>query len=175
MYKRQGQRIRLSYTVRLEHDRYAWPAGMEEVSYRTDEGVMATGAALFFADGDAPVQAPIEVDFDLPRGWQARTPWTGTGNGDRFRVDSRRELISNALFLGICLLYTSSEPMFSDFKSHGFDLEAPQLRAPDRLDRLLVIMALAMHGCVRVGQEEAREGVSSRNGNESTLSLTGSS
>ena len=95
-----GQRIRLSYTVRLEHDRFAWPAGMEEVSYRTDEGVMATGASLFFADGDAPVQAPIEVDFDLPRGWQARTPWTSAGEGDRFRVDSRRELISNALFLG---------------------------------------------------------------------------
>ncbi|GHB95111.1 hypothetical protein [Thermomonas carbonis] len=95
-----GQRIRLSYTVRLEHDKYPWPAGMEEVSYRTDEGMMATGAALFFADGDAPVQAPIEVDFDLPRGWQARTPWTSAGDGDRFRVDSRRELISNALFLG---------------------------------------------------------------------------
>lgn len=52
-----GQRIRLSYTVWLEHDKYPWPAGMEEVSYRTDEGLMATGAALFFADGDAPVQA----------------------------------------------------------------------------------------------------------------------
>jgi len=51
----------------------------------------------------------------------------------------------------------SIEPMFSDFKSRGFDLEATQLRAPDRLDRLLVIMALAMHWCVRVGQEEARE------------------
>jgi hypothetical protein len=49
------------------------------------------------------------------------------------------------------------EPMFSDFKSRGFQLEATQLRAPDRLDRLLVIMALAMHWCVRVGQEEARE------------------
>lgn len=95
-----GQRIRLSYSVRLEHDRYPWPAGMEEVSYRTDEGVMATGASLFFADGDAPVQAPIEVDFDLPQGWQANTPWTRAGDGDRFRVDSRRELISNALFLG---------------------------------------------------------------------------
>lgn len=95
-----GQRIRLSYAVRLEHDRYAWPAGMEEVSYRTDEGVMATGATLFFADGDAPVKAPIEVDFDLPRGWQARTPWTRLGEGDRFRVESRRELLSNALFLG---------------------------------------------------------------------------
>lgn len=95
-----GQRIRLSYAVRLEHDRYPWPAGMEEVAYRTDEGLMATGAALFFADGDAPVQAPIEVDFDLPQGWQARTPWTRAGDGDRFQVESRRELISNALFLG---------------------------------------------------------------------------
>ena len=49
------------------------------------------------------------------------------------------------------------EPMFSDFKSRGFQLEATQWRAPDRLDRLRVIMALAMHGCVRVGPEEARE------------------
>ena len=95
-----GQRIRLSYVVRLEHDKYPWPAGMEEISYRTDEGVMATGAALFFVDGDAPVQAPIEVVFELPRGWQARTPWTHASEGDRFRVDSRRELLSNALFLG---------------------------------------------------------------------------
>jgi hypothetical protein len=46
--------------------------------------------------------------------------------------------------------------MFSDFKSRGFRLEDTQLRAPDRLDRLLVIMALAMYWCVRVGQEEAR-------------------
>lgn len=48
------------------------------------------------------------------------------------------------------------EPMFSDFKSRGFQLEDTQLRAADRLDRLLVIMALAMYWCVRVGQEEAR-------------------
>lgn len=95
-----GRRIRLTYAVRLEHDRHRWPAGMEEVSYRTDEGVMATGAALFFADGDAPVRAPIEVGFELPRGWRANTPWTRVGGSDRFRVDSRRELVSNALFLG---------------------------------------------------------------------------
>ncbi|MBK8534091.1 MAG: hypothetical protein IPL59_02630 [Candidatus Competibacteraceae bacterium] len=49
------------------------------------------------------------------------------------------------------------EPPFSDFKSRGFDLEATPLRAPDRLDRLLLIMALAMHGCVRAGQEDARD------------------
>lgn len=49
------------------------------------------------------------------------------------------------------------EPLFSDFKSRGFQLEDTQLRAADRLDRLLLIMALAMYWCVRVGQEEARD------------------
>ncbi len=49
------------------------------------------------------------------------------------------------------------EPLFSDFKRRGFDLEATPLRAPDRLDRLLAIMALALHGCVRAGQEDARK------------------
>ena len=51
----------------------------------------------------------------------------------------------------------SIEPMFSDFKSRGFQLEDTQLRAPAWLDRLLVIMALAMYWCVRVGQEETRD------------------
>jgi len=44
------------------------------------------------------------------------------------------------------------EPLFSDFKSRGFQLEDTQLQAADRLDRLLLIMALALHGCVRIGQ-----------------------
>ncbi|MCC8987639.1 MAG: transposase, partial [Candidatus Contendobacter sp.] len=37
------------------------------------------------------------------------------------------------------------EPMFSDFKRRDFQLEDTQLRTADRLDRLLLIMALAMH------------------------------
>lgn len=49
------------------------------------------------------------------------------------------------------------EPMFSDFKSRGFPLKDTQRRAADRLDRLLLIMALAMYWGVRIGQEEARD------------------
>jgi hypothetical protein len=49
------------------------------------------------------------------------------------------------------------EPLCSGLKSRGFHLAATQLRAPDRLDHLLLIMALALHWCVRVGQEEARD------------------
>lgn len=47
------------------------------------------------------------------------------------------------------------EPTFSDFKSRGFDLEASQLEHADRLERLILIMALAMHWCVRVGRDDA--------------------
>ena len=47
------------------------------------------------------------------------------------------------------------EPLFSDFKSRGFQLEDSQLRAPERLDRLILIMTLAMYWCVRVGRHDA--------------------
>lgn len=152
-----GQRIRVAYTVRLEHDKYPWPAGMEEIAYRTDEGLMAAGATLFFADGDAPVKAPIEVDFDLPEGWQARTPWTSMGDGDRFQVDSRRELLSNALFLGtahsesfdaggveLTLVlgqrYRKSAPLFVDLLRTQLTSYAELFGGPPLSKRYLVII-----------------------------------
>jgi len=47
------------------------------------------------------------------------------------------------------------EPLFSDFKSRGFQRADTQLRAPERLDRLILIMTLAMYWCVRVGRHDA--------------------
>jgi hypothetical protein len=47
------------------------------------------------------------------------------------------------------------EPMFSDFKGRGFELEDSQLAHADRLERLILIMSLAMYWCVQVGQEDA--------------------
>jgi hypothetical protein len=47
------------------------------------------------------------------------------------------------------------EPMFSDFKSRGFELEDSQLKQPDRLERMVLIMAIAMHWCVHIGQDQA--------------------
>jgi len=47
------------------------------------------------------------------------------------------------------------EPMFSDFKTRGFGLEDTHLQAPERLDRLLLIMALAMYWCVATGRHDA--------------------
>lgn len=43
------------------------------------------------------------------------------------------------------------EPMFSDFKGRGFELGDSQLDHADRLERLILIMALAMYWCVGIG------------------------
>ena len=47
------------------------------------------------------------------------------------------------------------EPMFSDFKSRGFGVEETQIQYPDRLARLLLVMALALHVAVSTGRHDA--------------------
>jgi hypothetical protein len=44
---------------------------------------------------------------------------------------------------------------FSDFKGRGFQREDSQREHADRLERLILIMALAIHWCVRIGQDDA--------------------
>lgn len=98
-YELGGQgRVHLRYSIALEHDKYAWPAGIEEVSYHTGEGLMATGYALLLAPGE-PMQGATDIRFALPKGWKAVTPWESVGD-NRFTVPNRRELLNNALFFG---------------------------------------------------------------------------
>ena len=47
------------------------------------------------------------------------------------------------------------EPMFSDFKSRGFGVADTQIQHPDRLARLLLVMALALYCAVSTGQWDA--------------------
>ncbi len=47
------------------------------------------------------------------------------------------------------------EPMFSDFKSRGFGVEDTQIQHPDRLARLLLVMALALYAAVSTGRRDA--------------------
>lgn len=48
------------------------------------------------------------------------------------------------------------EPMFSDFKSRGFGVEDTQIQHPDRLARLLLVMALAIYTAVSTGRWDAQ-------------------
>jgi hypothetical protein len=47
------------------------------------------------------------------------------------------------------------EPMFSDFKSRGFGVEDTQIRYADRLDRLILVMSLALYSAVSTGLWDA--------------------
>ncbi len=99
-YEVEGdRRLRLSYDIRLEHDKYEWPGGNEEVSYHTNEGLMSTGYPLFIVPG-VKMLGETEVTFDLPQGWKANTPWRGTVKPGVFIAESRRDLVNNALFFG---------------------------------------------------------------------------
>jgi len=50
------------------------------------------------------------------------------------------------------------EAMFSDFKSRGFGLEDSHLRRPERLDRLILVMALALFWAVSTGMWDTVHG-----------------
>ncbi|KQZ45282.1 hypothetical protein [Duganella sp. Root1480D1] len=93
------RRLHLSYDIRLEHDKYEWPGGNEEVSYHTDEGLMSVGYPLFIVPG-VKMLGQTEVAFELPQGWKANTPWRSGGKPGTFVVDTRRELVNNAFFFG---------------------------------------------------------------------------
>lgn len=90
--------VHVSYDLELSHDKYHWPAGKEEVAYRTDEGLFFTGYALFIVPADK-MDTDIDVRFELPQHWQAHTPWQKTDEHS-FKASTRRELLSNAFFLG---------------------------------------------------------------------------
>jgi len=49
------------------------------------------------------------------------------------------------------------EAMFSDFKTRGFNLEASQIERTDRLDRLVLVLALALYWAVSTGLWDAIE------------------
>ena len=49
------------------------------------------------------------------------------------------------------------EPMFSDFRSRGFGIEQTQIHYPDRVGRLILVMALALYWAVSTGMWDAAE------------------
>src|SRR3954469_19359150 len=52
-------------------------------------------------------------------------------------------------------LLRPTRPMFSDLKTRGFNLEDSQIARTDRLDRLVLVLALALHWAVSTGMWDA--------------------
>ena len=61
---------------------------------------------------------------------------------------------SVSLFVG-CV--QTIEALFSDFKTRGFGLEDSHIERTDRLDRLVLVLSLALHWAVSTGMWDAVE------------------
>ena len=61
------------------------------------------------------------------------------------------------------------EAMFSDFKSRGFGLTESQLRSPSKLNRLIMIMAIALYWAVSTGLWAIKQCASQKNEEKSVI------
>ncbi len=90
--------IKLSYDVRLGHDQVDIKFGDNGAAYRTPDGVMWAGRALFIVGKPA---RDISVRFELPKSWKVTTPWEQIRSvNHKFRVRGTKDLVNSAFFAG---------------------------------------------------------------------------
>lgn len=94
-----GQAITIEYDLLTTHKQYNWDhtGGIDENAFSTDDGLFFTGYTLFLL-ADLDMQN-VQVNFELPQGWKASTPWQRQ-TGNRFIVESGRFLLNNCFMLG---------------------------------------------------------------------------
>ncbi|MEW5677296.1 M1 family aminopeptidase [Flavobacterium enshiense] len=95
----------VDYDIALEHNTENWDhcGGVDEVAYKTPEGLFFTGYSLFMAPDVASLGdfKNVTVAFTLPKNWKASTPWIKTPKRNHFIVnDDLRFLLNNCIFVG---------------------------------------------------------------------------
>lgn len=123
-----GDRIRLKGNLTLTHEGGAIATG--EAVTLTPGGL--TGAELCHSGGVTNIGIIHEKGH--------KEPWLIAMDG----APTRARTLDYGMRWGI-------EAMFSDFKSRGFGLEGSQIHRPDRLDRLLLVMAIAVYWAISTG------------------------
>jgi len=93
---RAGDEVVVRYRVALRHGEHVWGPGIDEVAYRTDDGLFFAGRALWIVPFDGLADGAT-IEFDLPDPWRASTPWPEV---DGRPTASLTTLISNCFFVG---------------------------------------------------------------------------
>ena len=95
-----GQRIALTYVVKLNHEDYEWSGGIDAVAYANDLGVFYTGRSLFVLTPNKG--GNIKIDFELPDKWSVTTPWNAQRkNPFSFTATNMTSLAESILFAGL--------------------------------------------------------------------------
>jgi hypothetical protein len=130
------------YRLRLKGN-HALDVGRADV---TCTGDFARGVSQRFAVGARLFESGIETNIGVLHEPGHPEPWIVA-----------MECVPTAAAVRDYGLRWGIEPMFSDFKSRGFGLEDTQLRYPERVARLVLILTLAMYWCVETGYRDAHE------------------
>ena len=78
--------------------RYGYESYSRTRPYFRDDCMLWSGDTMFIVGGKT---GNIEVEFNLPEGWQILTPWKRIGiTGHRFSVENQKELTANFLLIG---------------------------------------------------------------------------
>lgn len=91
-----GSRVKLSYTVHLNHENYDWSGGIDGAAYATEWGVFYTGRSLFIMSGNQ--KENLEVHFNLPNSWRVSTPWDRLDNSNLSYTSVNQTSLSNGMF-----------------------------------------------------------------------------
>jgi predicted metalloprotease with PDZ domain len=94
---KKGTRATISYTVRLDHDKHEWSAGIDGAAYVRDWGIFSVGRAFALMNGSA--RKDIEVVFHVPEGWSVSGSWKKLGEGEFLAADND-DLSESMIFAG---------------------------------------------------------------------------
>ena len=151
-----GQTVSVGYDILLEHDRYPWRPGIDEVAYRQDDGLFFTGFSLFIVPGLASTEA-VTVRFELPDGWRASTPWQRIDrDSETFRAVNPMDLLRNCLFLGSHLEESVSIGDFTFVLALGGELASQKKLFVDAMAPLLPAYVETFGGMPRSSRETGR-------------------
>lgn len=90
-----GDRVRVTYDLRLAHGDHIWDFGKEEVGVRLSDGAYLVSRVAMLADYGAP-DCPIEIEFNTV---DSAAPWLVTGD-NTYRADSLDTFHNNAFAFG---------------------------------------------------------------------------
>lgn len=109
---RNGQRIRLSYEARVDHDQHKWAGGIDGVAFSREGNLFAAGRTFLITSGDPK---DISISFQLPPGWRVSASWTPTQKSQhRFTARNRAELLES--------MFLAGKHEEFNFKRSGFEL-----------------------------------------------------
>lgn len=92
-----GDRVDLSYNVKLDHEKHEWSSGIDGAAYVRDWGIFSVGRAFAVMNGED--RKDIDLKFETPKSWKVSGSWKDNGVGS-FTVADNNDLSESMFFAG---------------------------------------------------------------------------